>query len=92
MRINSIPPRDLYHKYVHTKGNVPAASYSLSADKVELTGDAQTFSATLKAAKEAMEQASVTNTNKVENIRQQIESNTYFVPGYMVAGRMLGQD
>ena len=38
MRINSIPPKELYYQYVHVKEKAaPVASQNLTSDKVELT-------------------------------------------------------
>ncbi len=92
MRITSIPHRELMHKYAHVKGAPPKFStLATSSDSVEFSGEAKTFSATLKAAKSLFEASSAVNTDKVEAIKQQIDTGEYYVPGYRVAGKMLGE-
>lgn len=92
MRINSIPPKELYYQYVHVKEKAaPVASQNLTSDKVELTSNAKTFSAALKAAKDSMDVRTPSETNRIEEIRQQIKSGTYSVPGYKIAEKMLSK-
>jgi anti-sigma28 factor (negative regulator of flagellin synthesis) len=92
MRITSIPPRELMSKYVHAKEKMPSPAASLtSGDKVELTGNAQSFSATLKVAKDAISADAAAKSGKVDAIKKQIENNEYFVPGYRVAEKILGE-
>ncbi|MCE5236803.1 MAG: flagellar biosynthesis anti-sigma factor FlgM [Clostridiaceae bacterium] len=91
MRINSIPPKDLYLQYVNSARDIrPAAARpSLGTDKVELTDGAKTFSAVLRAAKAGtMDEAA--STAKVESVKRRIENNDYNIPGVAVAEKMLG--
>lgn len=92
MRINSIPPKELYYQYVHVKDKgAPVVSQNLTADKVELTSDAKMFSAALKAAKDTIDVRSPEQSNRIEEIRQQINNGTYSVSGYKVAEKILGK-
>lgn len=91
MKINSIPPKDLYLQYVNSARDVRPATArpSLGTDRVELTEGAKTFSAVLRAAKAnaADEAASIA---KTDSIRKRIENNDYNIPGEAVAEKMLG--
>ncbi len=92
MRINSIPPKDLYLQYVSSTRDVyPAAAArpSLGTDKVELTDGARSFSAALRAAKGAAMNEPVSQA-KVEGIIKRIQNNDYNIPGEAVAEKMLG--
>lgn len=92
VRINSIPPKELYYQYVHVKEKAaPVVSQNLTSDKVELTSDAKTFSVALKAAKDSIDVRTPVETNRIEQIRQQIKNGTYSVPGFKVAEKMLGK-
>jgi anti-sigma28 factor (negative regulator of flagellin synthesis) len=91
MRINSIPRKELYYQYVYVKDKTAPLQYGHSMDRVELTGEAKTFSATMKAVREAMEMEDAAKTGKIERIKQQIENNEYSVPGQLVAEKMLGR-
>ena len=92
MRINSIPPKEIFYQYVHVKDKVTApAQQNTSTDKVELTNDAKTFSTVFKAAKDSLETRSASDTKRIEEIAQQIKDKTYNVPGYKVAEKMLGK-
>ena len=90
MRINSVPPKELYRQYVHVNEKLQAPHHTAaSLDRVELTGEAKTFSATLKAVKEAMGAKEATDPARLSEIKQQIADSAYSVPGYMVAAKML---
>ena len=91
MRINSIPPKDLYLQYVNsTRDITPSVTRaSLGSDKVELTDSAKTFSAALRAAKAGIG-GEVNATSKVEGIKKRIEENDYHIAGITVAEKMLG--
>ena len=91
MRINSIPPKELYYQYVHVREKPTQMQPYATADKVELTSEAKTFSTAFKAAREAMETRSPAQANRIESIKQQIQNNTYSVPGVKVAEKMMGQ-
>lgn len=92
MKINSIAPKELYYQFVYAKEkpSIPAAAKS-GTDKVELTDQAKTFSATLKAAKEAMSADNSAHASRIESIKQQIQNGTYNVPGIKVAEKILGK-
>ncbi|MHB1313899.1 MAG: flagellar biosynthesis anti-sigma factor FlgM [Christensenellales bacterium] len=92
MRINSIPPKDLYCQYIYMRDKaVPQTKNTTEPDKVELSTEAKSFSAALKAAKESIEKQSAFEANRVEEIKQQIADHTYSVPGHKVAQKMLGE-
>ncbi len=92
MRIDSIPPKELINQYVNVREKVtnPAEKYA-PTDKVELTSDAKTFSACLKVAKETMTTRTPEELSHIEDVKNQIEQKTYFVPGYQVAKKILGK-
>ncbi len=92
MRINSIPPKEIYSRYVCARELQPMVmQQSFGTDKVELSDTAKTFSSALKAAKESFASADVSRNEKIEAIKKQISENTYFVPAYKVAEKMLGE-
>jgi anti-sigma28 factor (negative regulator of flagellin synthesis) len=92
MRINSIPPKELYYQYVAVKDKVtPTVQQNQNVDRVELTSDAKTFSAAFKTAKDSLETRSASDLKRIEDITQQIRNNTYSVPGYKVAEKILGK-
>jgi anti-sigma28 factor (negative regulator of flagellin synthesis) len=91
MRINSIPPKELYYQLVHVREKPTQVQPYQTTDKVELTSEAKTFSTAFKAAKEAMETRSPAETNRIEQVKQQVQNNTYSVSGYNVASKILGQ-
>ncbi|MEL7608382.1 MAG: flagellar biosynthesis anti-sigma factor FlgM [Bacillota bacterium] len=91
MRINSIPSKDLYYQYVYMSGKTTTPiSYASKTDKVELTDQAKTFSATLKAAKEMIGTRDASEQSRIESIRRQINAGTYSIPGDKVAEKILG--
>lgn len=91
MKINSIPPSEMLYQYIGVRDKQAAGRNApMASDKVEITGDAKTFSAALKKAKEQMDAGTV-NQARIEELRQQVADGTYHVPGYMVAGKILGE-
>jgi len=92
MRINSIPPQDLLNRYINIRERVTIApERSAGTDKVEFTSDAKTFSASLKAAREALASRSPEEQARIGEVAEQIRNNTYSVPGYKVAEKILGR-
>lgn len=92
MRINSIPPKEIYSRYVCAREQMtPLSTYSMGTDKVELSQTAKSFSSALKAAKEAFGQTDISRNEKIAALKQQIENNTYSVPAIKVAEKMLGE-
>lgn len=89
MRINSIPPAELYTRYIYVKDKAAAKKADQGADSVVLTDKAKIFSAALKEAKQAL---NTPDTEKVERIKRQIQSGTYSVPGEKVAEKLLGKE
>ena len=60
MRINSIPPKEIYSQYMVARDIQPvAATRTMGADHVEISDAAKSFSATLKVAKEAFSTSDV---------------------------------
>ena len=89
MRIDSIPPKDLFKQYVHIKENKPIAAAS-GTDKAELTDGAKMFSSVLKEAMDMMEVRSNEQAAHINDVVEQIRNNTYSVPGIKVAQKILG--
>lgn len=89
MRVNSVSRSDLLRQYVvRPKVNIeqtPAVS-----DKTELTDGAKTFSAALKAAEDIMETRSAEEMAHINKVAEQVRNNTYSVPGWKVAQKILG--
>lgn len=91
MRINSIPPKELYNKYIHVREKAVENQAVSSNDKAELTTDAKTFSNALKVAKESIVTRTPQELERINQIAKQIENNTYSVPGKEVAKKILGK-
>lgn len=91
MKINGVPPSDMLYQYTKVRDKQSSSFQSqIAADKVEITGDAKTFSAAMKMAREQMDASSV-NQARIETLKGQIESGTYYIPGFKVAGKILGE-
>ena len=90
MRIDSIPPKDLFKQYVHIKENKPTAAAASGTDKAELTAGAKVFSTALKEAMDMMDVRSAEQTAHIDDVAEQIRNNTYSVPGINVAKKILG--
>lgn len=86
MKIGSVPRPQQVNPYaeVARKNQVSNASLQ-SADKVEFSESARQFKTLLRAASDVPD----VRTEKVEAIRQQIESGTYKVDSKAVAEKML---
>lgn len=91
MRINSVPPKELYTKYIHVKKQVTPQKPQSKTDKAELTTDAKTFSTALNAAKEAIKVRTPQELEKIDRVKAEIENNTYKVSGREVAKKILGK-
>jgi|GEM_PF-1144355 len=92
MRINSIPPKEIYSQYMLVRDIQPlAASQTMVADKVEISDTAKSFSATLRAAKEAFGVQDASRSEHINLIKQQIENKTYSVSADQVADKILGR-
>lgn len=91
MRINSIPPIELINKYIHVMEKTPVAKSNPAVDKAELTSEARTFSAAIKAAKETMEVRTPQELERINSVAQQVKNNTYSVQGNKVAEKILGR-
>ncbi len=91
MRIDSIPPKELLNQYIHVRERAPMDEPVYSTDKAELTSEAKTFSAALKAAKDAIEVRSPEEQKHIDEVAQQIARGTYSVPGEKVAEKILGK-
>ncbi len=89
MRVNSIPPKEIYSQYLCVKDFQPVStSRVMVADQVELSSTAKSFSATLKAAREALNVQDPTRAAKISSIKQKVENNTYFIPAEKVAEKI----
>lgn len=91
MRINSVPPKELYTKYIHVKKKVTPQHSQSKTDKAELTTDAKTFSTALNAAKEAIKVRTPQELERINRVKAEIENNTYNVSGREVAKKILGK-
>ena len=93
MRINSVSPYDLMSRYVNVRERVePSTSRDMGVDRAELTSSAKTFSASLKAAKAAMDNVIVEREARVEELRNMIKEDKYHVPGSKVAEKIINRD
>jgi anti-sigma28 factor (negative regulator of flagellin synthesis) len=91
MRINSIPPKELLNRYIHVREKIVPEPAVSSADEANLTSEALTFSAALKAAKEAIENRTPEEVSRFQEVERQIAEGTYSVPGVDVAKKILGK-
>lgn len=91
MRINSIPPKELLTQYMHVREKMAVDKPASGVDKTELTSDAKTFSTALKMVKESLSARTAEETARINQVAAQIRNNTYSVPGYKVAERILGK-
>ncbi len=90
MRVNSVNPSDLFRQYV-VRPKMTSEQAAPMSDKTELTDGAKTFSSALKAAQELMGTRTPTEIAHMNNVAEQIRNNTYSVPGYKVAEKILGK-
>ena len=90
VRINSIPPKELLMQYVHVREKLAVETPPSGVDKTELTDKAQTFSLAMKAVKEALETRTPEEIARLNQIAAQVKNGTYFVPGFRVAGKIMG--
>ena len=90
MRINSIPPKELLTQYVHVREKMAVDKAASGMDKTELTDGAKTFSTALKMVKESLATRTPEETARINQIAAQVKNNTYSVPGYKVAEKILG--
>lgn len=89
MRVNSIPPKEIYSRYLCAREVQPVTtSRAMGTDHVELSSTAKSFSATLKSAREALSVQDPARAARISVIKQKIESNTYFVPAEQVAEKI----
>ena len=91
MRIDSIPPKELLNQYIHIRGSATVENPVSSTDQAELTTEAKTFSAALKAAKEAIGKRTPEEQSRIDEVAKQIADGTYSVPGDEVAQKILGK-
>jgi len=90
MRVNSVNPTELFRQYV-VRPKMAIDQPASASDKTELTDGAKTFSAALKAAQESMDTRTPEEISHINNVAEQIRNNTYSVPGYKVAEKILGK-
>ena len=89
MRVNSIPPKEIYSRYLCVREVQPATVCRvMGTDHVELSSTAKSFSATLKSAREALSAQDPARAARISAIKQQIENNTYYVPAEKVAEKI----
>lgn len=91
MRINSIPPKELLSQYIHVREVAAVESPVSSTDQAELTSEAKTFSAALKAAREAIETRTPEEQSRIEEVAKKIADGAYSVPGDTVAQKIFGK-
>lgn len=90
VRINSIPPKELLAQYVHVRERLAVQTPPSGMDKTELTEKAKAFSLALKTFRESMETRTPEETARLNQIAAQVKNGTYFVPGFRVAGKIMG--
>lgn len=90
MRIESIPPKELLNRYIHVRGVAEEPVNTSATDEAQLTEEAKTFSAAMKAVKETIETSSPEREAHIQEVARQIEEGTYSVPGEKVAEKILG--
>ncbi len=89
MRVNSIPPKEIYSQYLCVRDIQPVTTNRVMlADHVELSSTAKSFSATLKAAREALNVQDPARAARISAIKQKVDNNTYFVPAEKVAEKI----
>ena len=89
MRVNSIPPKEIYSQYLCVRDVQPVTKNRVMlADHVELSSTAKSFSATLKAAREVLNVQDPARTARISTIKQKIDNNTYYVPAEKVAEKI----
>lgn len=91
MRINSIPPKELLNQYVHVREKLSVYSPPSGIDRTDLTDGAKTFSTALKTVKESLSVRTPEETARINQIAAEVRNNTYSVPGYKVAEKILGK-
>ncbi len=91
MRIDSIPPKELLSKYIHVREKMAEPVKTSAADEAQLTQEAKTFSAALKAAKESLETRSPVEAARIAEVARQVKEGTYSVPSIKVAEKILGK-
>ncbi len=90
MRINSIPPKELYSSYMCTRNvQLKTPTGKLGVDNAEISQGAKTFSATLKTVKEAFSKPEAARSERIAELKSQIEQQTYFVPAHKIADKIL---
>jgi anti-sigma28 factor (negative regulator of flagellin synthesis) len=90
MRIESIPPKELLSRYIRVRERAEEPINTSATDEAQLTDEAKTFSAAMKAAKECFEASSPEREARIQEVARQIEEGTYSVPGQKVAEKILG--
>lgn len=94
MKINSIPHNEKISTYqaAGSKGLVnDSIKPQMAADKVELSKEAQKFSELFKIAASDLDARTATEQERVDKVAQQVEKGEYYVSGYDVAGKILGE-
>ncbi|OQA16106.1 MAG: Anti-sigma-28 factor, FlgM [Firmicutes bacterium ADurb.Bin356] len=90
MRINSIPPKELYGAYMCTRNvQLNPQAVKLGVDNAEISPSAKTFSATLKTVKKELLKPDEARSERLKQLKSQIEQQTYFVPADKIAEKML---
>ena len=90
MRIESIPPKELLSRYIRVRERAEEPINTSATDEAQLTEEAKTFSAAMKAAKECFETSSPEREAHIQEVARQIEEGTYSVPSRKVAEKILG--
>jgi anti-sigma28 factor (negative regulator of flagellin synthesis) len=90
MRIESIPPKELLSRYIRVRGKMEEPVSTSATDEAQLTQEAKTFSAAMKAAKDSMEISTPEREAHIQEVARQIQDGTYSVPSRKVAEKILG--
>ncbi len=89
MRVNSIPPKEIYSQYLCVRDIQPVVTTrTMMSDQVELSATAKSFSAALKSARETLQAQDPARLARINAIKQKIDNNTYYVPADKVAEKI----
>ncbi len=91
MKINSIPSSDMINRYQDKSvKRVELPGMSPVSDRVELSGDAQSFAAVLSEVKETLDFRTPEEEEHFADVAAAIENGTYQISSDKIAEKILG--